>query len=136
VLSLQAAFLSLAGLISVFFGVRYFVAKAFMPYHAVVAGKAWSELEQGTQTIILAMLKIIGGGFAAYGIALLWMLMPLISRAPWAPYAILTTSAVVLVPTLYVTVALKRAAPSARTPVVPACVVIALVLLGSVPSIL
>jgi hypothetical protein len=136
VLTFQVGFLSLAALISILFGIRYFAAKAYMPYHAVVAGKPWQELEHGVRTIILGMLRILGGGFAAYGIALLWMLLPLVSGAPWAPYAILSTSAAVLVPTLYVTIALRRAAPSARTPIVPACVVIALVILGSAPSIL
>jgi hypothetical protein len=134
-LSVQLTLLSLAALICLFFAVRYFAAKAFMPYHAVVAGRSWSELEPGVQTIVLGMLKIIGGGFAAYGIALLWMLLPLSAKAPWAPWAVLTMSAAVLLPTLYVTVALKRAAPSARTPVAPACVVIALVLIGSAMSI-
>jgi hypothetical protein len=125
------ALVSLAGLISVFFGVRYFLAREFMPYHGVVAGKSWSELGPGLQTAILGMLRIIGGGFAAYGIALLWLLVPLSAKAVWAPWAVLTISAATLLPTLYVTIALRRYAPAARTPVVPACVVLALVLIGA-----
>ena len=122
---------SLAALIAIFFGMRYFLAKQFMPYHAVVAGKAWAELEPGVQTIILGMLKIIGGGFATYGLALLWLLVPLNAKEPWTPWAVLSLTAVSILPALYVTLALRRVAPSARTPVLPAVVVLALALAGA-----
>ena len=130
-LPLQLILLSMAALISIYFGIRYFLAKEFMPYHAVVAGRSWSELEPGVRTIILGMLKIIGGGFAAYGLALLWLLVPLAAKEPWAKWAALTVTASSLLPTLYVTIALRRAAPSARTPVVPASIVLGLALAGA-----
>jgi len=118
--------LSMAALISVFFGIRYFMAKAFMPYHAVVAGQSWSDLEPGVRTIILGMLRIIGGGFATYGLALLWLLIPLHAKEPWARWAVLTLSATSILTALYVTISLRRVAPHARTPVLPAAVVLAL----------
>jgi hypothetical protein len=129
--TLPLALLAMAGLISIFFGIRYFRAREFMPYHAVVAGKPWAELEPGVQAIILGMLKIIGGGFTAYGLALLWLLLPLSARQPWARWAALTITAASLLPTLYVTVALGRFAPAARTPVLPAVVVLALAVAGA-----
>ena len=108
--SFQLGLLSLAGLISVFFGLRYFRAKEFMPYHAVVAGRSWREMEPGLQAIILGMLKIIGGGFTSYGLALFWMLVPLGQGQRWAGWAVLTLTVAALVPTLYVTIALRRVA--------------------------
>lgn len=92
---LPLVLLSLAALIAILFGIRYFMAKAFMPYHATVAGKSWSELGPGLQTIILGMLRIIGGGFMTYGVAL------------------------------------RRHAPSAGTPVLPASIVLGLALAGA-----
>jgi hypothetical protein len=124
------ALLSMASLISVFFGIRYFTTKEFMPYHAVVAGKSWSDLEPGVRTIVLGMLRIIGGGFATYGLALLWLLIPLYAKEPWARWAVLTLTATSILPALYVTIALRRVAPHARTPVLPAAVVLALALAG------
>ena len=126
----QIVLLSLAALISLFFALRYLTTKEFMPYHAVVAGRSWSELEPGLRTIILGMLRIIGGGFASYGLALLWLLIPLYAREPWARWAVLSLSATSILPALYVTIALRRIAPSARTPVAPAAVVLALALAG------
>ena len=128
--SLQLGLLSLAGLISVFFGFRYFRAKEFMPYHAVVAGRPWREIEPGLQAVILGMLKIIGGGFTCYGLTLFWMLVPLGQSQHWAGWAVLTLTVAALAPALYVTVALRRVAPRARTPVAPAVVVLALALAG------
>ena len=130
-LSFQIALLAIAGLISTLFGVRYFFARQFMPYHATVAGRSWSELEPGVRTIILGMLKIIGGGFLAYGLALLWLLIPLGQKQSWAPWATLTVSIVSVLPSVYVTIWLRRISPSARTPVAPAIAVLLIALAGS-----
>jgi hypothetical protein len=127
---LPLIFLSLAALLSIFFGVRYLLTREFMPYHAVVAGKSWSELELGVQTIILGMLRIVGGGFATFGLALLWLLLPLNRGESWAPWAALTITATTLVPTLYVTIMLRRYEPKAKTPIVPTLIALALVLAG------
>jgi hypothetical protein len=121
----------LAGLISIVFGVRYLLAREFMPYHAVVAGKSWSDLDAGMRTVILGMLRILGGRFIAYGAALLWLLLPLSVNATWAPWAVLTITIPGTFPALYVTLALRKAAPAARTPVVPAALVVALAVGGA-----
>lgn len=127
----SSVLVGLAGAVSLLFGIRYLFAKQFMPYHAVVAGRSWTELEPGVRTVILGMLRIIGGGLAAYGLALLWLLIPLGARQPWAAWAVLSLSALVVLPTLHVTLALRRAAPAARTPVAPALIVLILVLAGA-----
>jgi len=136
VLTVQLLLVSLSALVSVFFAIRYFTTKAYMPYHAVVAGKGWSELDPGVRIIILGMLRIIAGGFATYGVALLWLLLPLSARQSWAAWAVLTLTLAGVLPALYVTLSLRRSAPAARTPVVPAAVVLALGLAGAAVSFL
>jgi hypothetical protein len=116
--------LGLAALLPIVFGVRYLLTKDFMPYHAVVAGKAWTELDGGVQTIVLGMLRIVGGGLISYGLATLWFLLPLSRGEPWAIWAILTGA------TLYVTVWLRKVQPKANTPIAPTAVCLALVLAG------
>ena len=130
-LTFQLVLLSIAAFLSILFGLRYFLAKEFMPYHAVVAGTAWSGLSPGVQTIIVGMLKIVGGGLTTYGVALLWLLAPLGRHESWAPWAVLTITLTSVVPTLYVTILLRRFEPSARTPVLPASIVLALAIVGS-----
>jgi hypothetical protein len=122
--------LFLAALLAMVFGVRYLTTAEFMPYHAVVAGKSWAQLELGVQTIILGMLTIIGGGFISFGCAVLWLFVPLNRGDGWARWAILTVTAASIVPTLYVTIMLRRFAPLAETPIGPAAVVLALMFIG------
>ncbi len=122
--------LLLAGVISIGAGTRYLFASEFMPYHAVVAGKTWSQLDPGVQIIILGMLKILGAGFAACGVALLWLLVPLGRNETWARWAALTVAATVWIPTQYVTFVLKAAAPLAQPPIIPTAVILLLVALG------
>lgn len=131
----QATLLSLAALLAIFFGIRYLLAKEFMPYHAVVAGQPWSGLSPGVQTVILGMLRIIGGSFIAYGLMLLWLLLPLSRHEAWASWATLSISAMSIVPTVYVTLWLRRFAPAARTPVLPSVVVLVLVAVGAASSL-
>jgi hypothetical protein len=127
---LALAPLVLAALVSIAFGIRYLATKQFMPYHAVVSGRSWSELERGVQSAILGMLRIVGGGLITYGLALLWLSLPLGRGERWAAWAILTITASTILPTLYVTVMLRRLEPKAKTPIVPTLVVLALILAG------
>ena len=104
--------------------------EAYLPYHAVVAGKSFTELDPGVQAIILGMLKIIGGGFATLGIALLWLCLALHEGQRWAPWTILTISASALVPMLYVAITLRTFRPGAPTPVRPTLAMMVLIVIG------
>jgi hypothetical protein len=106
-----------------------------MPYHATVLGKPWASLELRLQLIILGMLKVAGGGLLGYGVALLWLLLPLQRQEAWAVWAALTVSRAVVVPILYVVVWLRRIEPAAKTPLGPCLAVLALVAAGSVASL-
>ena len=112
------------------FGVRYMRCEAYLPYHSAVAGKSWSELDAGVQRVVLGMLRMIGGGFATLGVALLWLCFALHGGARWAPWAILTVSAVALVPMLYVAIQLRSFRPGAPTPVRPVLAMMVLIALG------
>ena len=126
---------ALAALLALAFGARYVLTRTFMPYHATVLGKQWAALEPRLQTIILGMLKVAGGGLFGYGLALMWLLLPLQRGEAWAAWAALSISLVVVVPILYVVVSLRRTAPSAKTPIGPTLAVLALVVVGTVASL-
>ena len=128
---LPLAFILLAAVLSTIAGLRYLAVAEFMPYHAAVAGMPWSRLETGTQTIILGMLRVLGGGFIAAGLALLWLLVPLNRGANWAAWAALTVGAAAWLPAVFVMLGLKAAAPSAQPPLVSALVILAAIAVGS-----
>ena len=127
--------LGLAALVSIAFGVRYLTARQFMDYHAVISGKAWTDIERGLQIAVLGMLKVCGAGFLMYGVALLWFLYPLSRGETWAAWAILTSALAMLVPILLTTIWLRRFEPKARTPVIPCAVVLLLVIGGATASL-
>ena len=127
--------LVLAAVLALVFGARYVLTRTFMPYHAAVLGKSWPTLEPRLQTIILGMLRVAGGGLLGYGVALLWLLLPLQRGEAWAAWAALTVSLAVVGPGLFVVVWLRRFEPIARTPIIPTLVVLGLVILATVLSL-
>jgi hypothetical protein len=135
-LTVQTVCLTLAGVIAIAFGLKYMLAREFMGYHATVAQRSWAELPSGVQAIVLGMYTIMGGGFITFGAALLWLLLPLNEGARWAALAALTLTVTSLVPVVYVTVWLRRLQPQARTPIVPAVVVLVLAVVGAAAPLL
>lgn len=127
--------LVLAAALALAFGARYVLTKAFMPYHAAVLDKPWTVLEPRLQIVILGMLKVAGGGLLGYGLVLLWLLLPLQRGEAWAAWAALSISLAVVGPILYVVVWLRRIQPSAKTPIVPALIVLVLVAVGAIASL-
>ena len=127
--------LLLAALLALAFGARYVLTKSFMPYHAAVLDKSLPTLEPRLQIIILGMLKVAGGGLLGYGLALLWLLVPLQKGETWAAWAVLTVSLVVCGPVLYVVVSLRRFEPKAKTPIVPTLVELGLVIVATILSL-
>jgi hypothetical protein len=125
----------LAAALALAFGVRYVLTRQFMPYHAAVLGKPWPQLDARLQSIILGILKVAGGGLLGYGIALLWLLLPLQRGETWAAWAAFTISLAVLSPILFTVVWLRRIEPNAKTPIVPTLIVLALVVVGTITSL-
>jgi len=122
----------IAGLFSFIAGVKYLALSEFTAYHAVVVGKSWSQIEPGIQSIILGMLTIVGSGYMATGLAILFLLIPIRRGELWAYWATLAVTLANWIPVLYVTIALRRINPAAETPVIPAVILIALLVFGIV----
>ena len=60
-----------------------------MPYHSLALAKSWSEIEANTQTLILALMRVAGGGFISTGIAIAILLcIPFQAGETWAIYSI------------------------------------------------
>ena len=56
------------GLINIVLGVIYVTSDQFLFYHSQAVGAPWEEIEQGTQTVLLALMKLAGGGWLALGV--------------------------------------------------------------------
>ncbi|MDJ0858780.1 MAG: hypothetical protein QNJ03_06865 [Dinoroseobacter sp.] len=50
------------GLVNLVMGVIYFTSNEFLSYHSQATGASWEEVDPSTQTLILALMKLAGGG--------------------------------------------------------------------------
>jgi hypothetical protein len=128
--------LGLAVVLGLIVGARYLTATEFMPYQAAVLGKSWPELEPRLQAVILAMLRVGGGGFIGLALAVAWLSFALLEGVRWAPWATLTIAVVMLAPALYSTLALRKVEATAHTPVAPTVAAIALIAAGAILALL
>ncbi len=55
------------GAIDIILGVTYFSSTEFMSYHSQAVGAPWQEVDLGAQTLILALMKVAGGGWFVLG---------------------------------------------------------------------
>ncbi|MDJ0993130.1 MAG: hypothetical protein QNI90_06125 [Dinoroseobacter sp.] len=55
------------GLVNLIMGVIYFSSNEFLSYHSQATGASWDEVDPSTQTLILALMKLAGGGWLALG---------------------------------------------------------------------
>jgi len=55
------------GVVNIVLGERYFSANEFMSYHSQAVGAPWQEVDLGFQTLILALMKVAGGGWIVLG---------------------------------------------------------------------
>lgn len=101
---------------SLFMGLLYLLSPEFMPYHATAIGQNWDSVEPGLQVLLLALLRVAGGGFLSLAIVITVLLYwPWRDDARWAqwllPLAILAVHGPTLWATLSVTLQTPATAP-------------------------
>ncbi|MGB6295245.1 MAG: hypothetical protein WBF90_03550 [Rivularia sp. (in: cyanobacteria)] len=83
-----------------------------MPYHALALEKEWTELDIKTQTLILALMRVAGGGFLATGMTvILLMYLYIKTMEEWMIFIIPTIVFVTLLSSLYATLIVKNRTP-------------------------
>jgi hypothetical protein len=53
------------------FGIIYLVRPKFMDYHKMAVQKEWTDLALEIQTLILALMRTVGGGFISVALVLM-----------------------------------------------------------------
>ncbi|MBE7495347.1 MAG: hypothetical protein HS117_10395 [Verrucomicrobiaceae bacterium] len=82
--------LSVCALSEIGLGLVYVTAAKPMPYHEEALGRAWTELDPGSQAVLRTLLNGYGSTHLATGLALAILLWALRRRAqPWARLAML-----------------------------------------------
>ena len=105
---------------SIVFGVRYLIAREFMPYHREVVGTPWDQLDGRVRQLIFVLLKLVGAGMVSVGLAGLFLLaVPFRDGALWPNFAMISMAAVMGGASVFATTYLKRET-KAETPIIPA----------------
>jgi hypothetical protein len=125
----------LVALLAVAFGLVYLTRSEFMPYHGDAVGMPWAELDPRLQTLLLALLRLAGGGFLAAGIALgILLLIPFRRGDPWVRWALPLVGLASALPTLLAVLLVQNRTP-ARPPIVFALLAVALIVIGAALSL-
>ena len=104
---------SIAMLLLAGFGVIYLFKTEFMPYHAIAVGRSWAEIDAGLQLLLLALMKVAGGGWLATAIAIgVLLAWPFRAGLRWSYWAIPAIGLVAALSSLFVTIYMANHSPA------------------------
>jgi hypothetical protein len=129
-----AACYFLAVVFGLIFGLMYLFSQRVFRYHEWVMGKKWDELDSKMKTLLLALMRGIGGAMLALAVALAVMtIYAYIPGEGWARWAIPVVGLIAFGGWLY-SMVMDRERTKARTPMLVPALGIGLMLLGFVLS--
>lgn len=100
-------------LFGIAFGLWYLLRGTFMAYHAAAIGKTWEQVDGGTQVLLLALMRVAGGGLIAVGILVLAILYFVhTEKNRWARHAVPAGLLALHLTTLYATLSVQIATPA------------------------
>jgi hypothetical protein len=103
----------LVSILGFVFAYLYLFRPEFMPYHAVAVGREWSEVAKEYQVLILALMRVSGGGWLGVATGILISLVVFIRTGKsWTHISILLIGLAGLVPTLLATLMVKNGSPA------------------------
>ncbi|MEN8225787.1 MAG: hypothetical protein ABFS05_10555 [Bacteroidota bacterium] len=127
---------SITALAGFVFAAIYIFRPEFMPYHAVAVGKEWAEMSSENQVLILALMRVGGGGWLATSVGiLLLLLIPFRTNKFWPYLGIPAIGLSALIPTFSATLFVKLNSP-ATPPYLVAAILIVLLLITIVMSLI
>jgi len=104
---------ALVGLLGFLFAFIYLLRPEFMPYHAVAVGLEWDAVDDGMKVLILALMRVSGGGWLATALSITVLI---IARSKFKSSGISIGLVLVglgaLIPTLYATLYVRSNSPA------------------------
>lgn len=114
------------------FGLIYFMSGHFRSYHSQAIGADWEEVDRGTQSVILALMKLAGGGWLALGfLTIALVLSELKQTRTHVRWALPAGTLTFYIPSLVATWSVYRET-GAQSPWVPSLAMIGVVLLAMI----
>lgn len=95
------------------FGLVYLFRAEFMPYHAIAVEQSWNEVEPAFQVLVLALMRVAGGGWVATATAIaLLLFIPYRQGQGWTRWAIPAVGLPASLASLYATVSVTLNTPA------------------------
>ena len=117
-------------LIGLLFAGLYLFRRKFMPYHAHAIERSWSELDRELRVLIIALMRVVGGGWLASSLAMsIFMYHYMLNGDLFSSTALVFNGLAVCIPTLIATLIVKNRT-KANPPVFAAILAIVLLLAG------
>jgi hypothetical protein len=127
---------SLTVIIGFIFAAMYLFRPEFMPYHEVAIGKPWAEINIEYRVLILALMRVSGGGWLATSVGMLLLLLfPLRKGYYWSYIGIPAIGLSALVPTLIAILHVKSNS-NATPPYILAVILIGLLITTIILSLI
>lgn len=131
--TLKTLIILLNGLVTVLgfiFAALYLFRPEFMSYHSVAVHQTWSQVDTQIQVLILALMRVSGGGWLGVSIAMSILLVRYNhTERFWLIAAIFFTGIAILLPTLYATLFVKSHS-EANPPWIAALLAVAVLLIA------
>lgn len=123
---------AVAGLL---FAAMYLFRLEFMPYHEIAIGKPWLEVGREHRVLIIALMRVSGGGWLATSVGILILLLgPFRKGKYWSYFGIPAIGLAALIPTLMATLIVKTQS-AATPPYLLAAILIGLLIISMVLSL-
>jgi len=102
----------LAAIILLTMGFIYLISSSFMPYHSEAVTMEWHELESSMQSLILALMRAVSGGFIAASVVIIVLQIKFYqSKLSWIPWLILVSGLIVSFASVYATLIIRFNTP-------------------------
>ncbi len=120
----------LASLILLSMGLIYIFKSSFMPYHSAAVMQEWDEINLEFQSLILALMRAVSGGYIAMAITVAVMQKKFSStKVSWLPPLMLIAGLIVSLTSIYATLIVRFNTPG-EPPTALAIAGIVLLLIG------
>ena len=103
----------LVGLLGFVFAYIYLFRPEFMPYHADAVGSSWNEMDASIKVLIIALMRVSGGGWLATSLSITLLLVARIKfQKIYFGFALVLVGLGGLIPTLYATLYVRANSPA------------------------
>jgi hypothetical protein len=121
---------------AVIFGAAYVLRGRLMPYHEEAIGRGFGELDERLQTLLVAMLRVVGGEMLVCGLSLALLIgLSFRDGDAWTIWAMPLLALGIALPNIYATTFVRHRT-GAHTPVGIAAAGLVLIVAGAVFSLI